>query len=334
METLLDHARPVDGGLAWPDVPSRADADPTLYSGGAGIVVALVEGHRHTGDQRYRDAAERGADLLETALAEEDSAALHFGATGVAVALAAAGRSPAPALDRVRRMRDGQWSTDPAELMGGNAGIALGALACGEPDLAETAVEPDLHAAEPTADGVQWEVRAGQTGRPHHISHGTLGIVMAVGAVAEVTGRADLLELARAGAADVVGRNTAGPDGFLVPHSDPPYKPHLNPRWAYGRRRHGPAGDAQVFRAARTQVTGDASGTALGTAAGNDHHDIRAAAAVAARLLGQQRTLLRHCRGARAGLRPHRGAGRRSGVRRDVGGRPGGPRRPRAVVQP
>jgi hypothetical protein len=146
--------------------------------------------------------------------------------------------------------------------MGGNAGIALGALACGEPDLAETAVEPYLHSAEPTADGVQWEVRSGQAGRPHHISHGTLGIVMALAAVAEATGRTDLLELALAGAADVVARNTAGTYGFLVPHSDPPFKPHLNPRWAYGWC-HGPAGDAQVFRLLG-RATGDPAWTALG----------------------------------------------------------------------
>ena len=75
--------------------------------------------------------------------------------------------------------------------------------------------------AEPTAGGVQWEVRAGVPARFHHVSHGTLGIACALAAVGHAAGRDDLVRLALEGAADVVSRNEAGPDGFLVPHSDP-----------------------------------------------------------------------------------------------------------------
>ena len=260
LEAVLDHARPVDGGLEWPGAPSGSEADPTLYQGAAGIVFALVEGYHHTGDQRYGDAAERAADRLAATVDQVESVGLYAGLTGTAVALAAAGRSPAAALDRVRASRD-DWG-EPAELMRGYAGIALGALACGAPDLAELAVEPYLRTAQPTPHGVQWEVGWLVAGRLHHISHGTLGIVAALATVAETTGRADLLELAMAGAADVVARNAAGTDGFLVPHSDPPYKADRNPRWAYGWC-HGPAGDAQVFRLLG-RVTGDASWTQLG----------------------------------------------------------------------
>lgn len=85
--------------------------------------------------------------------------------------------------------------------------------------------------------------------RSHHITHGTLRIVGAA------TGRDDLIELALAGAADVVSRDEAGPAGFLVPHSDPPHRPDLIERYSYGWC-NGPAGDAQVFRLLGA-VTGD-----------------------------------------------------------------------------
>lgn len=112
--------------------------------------------------------------------------------------------------------------------------------------LAVLAVTPYLRTAEPTAGGVHWEVRVGTPARFHHISHGTLGIVYALAAVGRAADRSDLIELAVAGASDVVARNEADAAGFLVPHSDPQHKPHLIERYSYGWC-HGPAGDAQVF---------------------------------------------------------------------------------------
>ena len=76
-----------------------------------------------------------------------------------------------------------------------------------------------------------------------------------------MTGRAALTAAALAGVADVVARNEAGPDGFLVPHSDPQQVAPGLERYAYGWC-HGPAGDAQVFRLL-SQLTGDASWRSL-----------------------------------------------------------------------
>ena len=106
----------------------------------------------------------------------------------------------------------------------GNAGIGLGALQAGDLDLAVTAVTPYLTTADRTACGVNWAVRPSPA-RSHHLAHGTLGIVYALAAVGDAAGREDMVEMALAGAADVVGRNEAGDDGFLVPHSDPPHRP-------------------------------------------------------------------------------------------------------------
>lgn len=146
------------------------------------------------------------------------------------------------------------------ELLVGNAGIGLGALWAGDVDLAVMAVRPYLAAANSTAHGVNWPVRPSPP-RSHHIAHGTLGIVYALAAVGQAAAREDLTELALAGAADVVSRNEAGPEGFLVPHSDPQHRPDLIERYSFGWC-NGPAGDAQVFRLL-ARLTGDPVWTEL-----------------------------------------------------------------------
>ena len=47
----------------------------------------------------------------------------------------------------------------------------------------------------------------------------------ALTAVGREPGRPDLLDLAVAGAEDVIARDEQGLAGFLVPHSDPPDRP-------------------------------------------------------------------------------------------------------------
>jgi hypothetical protein len=192
-----------------------------------------------------------------------NDSSLYFGLTGVAVALRAVGRDDAAdqALRRVRSLFDGKRWDKMFELLMGNAGIGLGALRAGDLDLAVLAVTPYLATADRTPRGVNWPVRP-SAARSHHVAHGTLGVVLALAAIGDATGRDDLVELFLAGAADVVGRNEAGPDGFLVPHSDPPHKPEVIERYSYGWC-NGPAGDAQVFRLL-ARVTGDRAWTGLG----------------------------------------------------------------------
>ncbi|MGW1721960.1 lanthionine synthetase LanC family protein [Streptomyces sp. NPDC002306] len=257
---LLGAARDTgDGGLAWPVRPSDAATDPMFYNGTAGVVPALLEAWRHFGDDTYADAALRAARSLAAAVDDHPDDSLYFGLTGIALVLRTVGRDLADAasgaaadraLERVRSRFDGERWGELFELMGGNAGIGLGALAAGDADLAVLALEPYVRTAEVTSAGVSWEFRRGAPARLHHISHGTLGIAYALASVGAELGRADLVELARAGVADVVARDEAGPAGFLAPHSDPQYLPDLIERHSYGWC-HGPAGDAQVFRLLR-----------------------------------------------------------------------------------
>src|SRR6202451_2717098 len=81
------------------------------------------------------------------------------------------------ALEIVSSRFDGERWSDQFELLGGNAGIALGALQVGDHELALTAVSPYVERAEATSTGVQWEVhfevparlggRAARTSSPH-----------------------------------------------------------------------------------------------------------------------------------------------------------------------
>jgi LPS sulfotransferase NodH len=258
LDWLLGSAQSTEAGLTWAATAATAsgdETDPTLYQGSAGIVLALLEAQRHFQDDRYGDAAIRGAAAIAAAVDSADNCSLYFGLTGMAVALHAVhaqlGDTPAAAaadraLNHVRSRFDGQRWSEMFELLFGNAGIALGALHAGDIELAVLAVAPYLRTADPTPGGVNWPVRPSPP-RSHHIAHGTLGIVHALAAVGAAADRPDLIELALAGAADVVARNEAGPAGFLVPHSDPPHRPDLIERYSYGWC-NGPAGDAQVFR--------------------------------------------------------------------------------------
>lgn len=259
-----------DGALAWTTRPSDDELNPMLYGGTAGIVPALLEAWRHFGDDSYADAAVRAARGLADRVDDVEDDSLYFGRTGMALALwavhtelgdTAAGAAARRALELVRSGFDGERWGELFELMGGNAGIGLGALAAGDADLAVLALEPYLRTAEKTPWGVTWQHRSGVEARVHHISHGTLGIAYALAHVGHATGRADLADLALAGVANVVARDQDGPDGFLVRHSDPQYRPDVIAPISYGWC-HGPSGDAQLFRLLR-DLTADPAWTAL-----------------------------------------------------------------------
>ncbi|HUZ42718.1 MAG TPA: lanthionine synthetase LanC family protein [Acidimicrobiales bacterium] len=263
LDWLVASARVTEHGVAWADTQSADDLNPNLYNGGAGIVMTLLEAYRHFDDDRFGDLALATSRDLGVMLDTWEHCSLYFGLTGMAVALQAvhevlgdslARANALKALHLVRARFDGERWSDQFELLGGNAGIGLGALRVGDTDLAVMAVTPYIQRAEKTKAGINWEVREGTPARFHHISHGTLGIVEALAAVGAAAKNPDLIDLALAGASDVVSRNESE-DGFLVPHSDPQHRPELIDRHSYGWC-HGPAGDAQVFRLLAA-VTGD-----------------------------------------------------------------------------
>jgi lantibiotic modifying enzyme len=256
LEWLASSAQQHGDGIAWTGNAGAEEVDPTLYSGGAGIVLAFLEAHRHFGDERWAELAALGARGLAADVDGWEHRSLYWGTTGIAFALHSvarqlddrdAGRKAEQAMAQVGATFDGERWGPQFDLLGGNAGVALGALALGDVDLAQLAVAPYLRTWEATAHGVTWENRRGIVPRRHHMAHGTLGIAYALAATGHATGRVDLLDLARSGVEDVVSRNDADAGGFLVPHSDPQQDPDRIDRYSYGWC-HGPTGDAQAFR--------------------------------------------------------------------------------------
>jgi hypothetical protein len=236
--------------------------DYSLYHGLAGSALCLLEIDRHLARDSYAPRIARCGELLTRAIGDLEDASLYLGLTGLAFALGELGWNTGAdeALAKVRRLYDGTRWNEMFELMMGNAGVALGALSAGDVELAVQAVEPYVASADPTAHGVNWAVRPTPS-RSHHLAHGTLGIVYALCAVGEAARRDDFIELSLRAAADVVSRNVAGDEGFLVPHSDPPHRPDLIDRFSYGWC-NGPSGDAQAFRLLH-HVTGDSQWTLL-----------------------------------------------------------------------
>jgi lantibiotic modifying enzyme len=208
VDWLVAAGRGTSTGTVWPDVAGGVEPDFMLYSGGPGVVVALLEAHRHFGDERLAAAATKGALAVAAAIESTRDSSLYFGLMGMAFALRATGEALGTrefdsavetAVQLVRsRCQDRRWG-DFYELLGGNAGIALGALALGEPELALLAVEHYRHTAEPTAGGVTWQTGAMFESRLHHISHGTLGIALALAATGSATAEPALNDLALAG---------------------------------------------------------------------------------------------------------------------------------------
>ncbi|WP_020133506.1 lanthionine synthetase LanC family protein [Streptomyces sp. 351MFTsu5.1] len=265
-----------DGGLVWPSAPSETEPALALYDGTAGIVTVLLEAWRHFGDASWADLALRAGRGLTAAVDSLDDDSLYFGRAGVALMLhtlheelgdTVCGAAADRAMALVRSGFDGERWGELFELMGGNGGIGLTALAVGDPEFAVLAVEPYLRAAERTEWGVTWPHRPGTEARMHHMSHGALGIAYALARIGYATGRADLVESALAGVADVVARDQDGPDGFLVRHSTPQFRPDLIEPISYGWC-HGPAGDAQIFRLLR-DLDRD-TGRNIGRDAGSD----------------------------------------------------------------
>jgi hypothetical protein len=80
LDWLLGMARDTGTGLAWTSTPSDDELNPTLYSGTAGVVLALLEGQRHFDDEVRVGTPARFHHL-------------SHGTLGIAYALAAVGRA-------------------------------------------------------------------------------------------------------------------------------------------------------------------------------------------------------------------------------------------------
>ncbi len=254
LEWMAAQARDTgDGGIGWPEWPTSPAVEDCLYAGTPGIVVCLLDAHAATGEQRCAELAIRGARHLAAVIDAVPDSGLYVGLTGYAFALASVGKEldDAPAAEAARRATrvvaerfDGERWNPYTELINGHAGVALGALACDDLELATTACDALRRLARHTEQGVDWDVGLGGHS-VHHMSHGTIGIAYALAAVGAATNRPDLIELALAATRQVLSLADRADGGFRLAHSDPPMPG--SDRYPLGWC-HGPTGDAQLFR--------------------------------------------------------------------------------------
>jgi hypothetical protein len=310
--------------LAGPDCPDGLSAGPSLYSGGAGVVLFLLELANVTGEAAHRDEAVAAADYLAASLplpaeVKEEGAGLYSGLAGIALALdrtaaatgearfqTAAARCRTLLCDAAVPVGAGVTWGDTTDIIGGAAGIGLylldaadsGALGApggrtGEIDpLAErcrtTALRAGLRLIErglpvapvqpvplvpqppvpPATEGKRGATvpaAAGPAGTGGHppaaagpalkwpmdskfprlmpnFSHGTAGIAYFLATLYLSTRRPELLEAALAGARYLISVADTTGDGCLIFHDEPD-----NPHLYYLGWCHGPVGTARLF---------------------------------------------------------------------------------------
>ena len=188
-----------------------AMADDGVFTGWAGVAVALRAWSRAAGDEA---AAEAAAQVTAQ----------------IAGRVLAAADGPAGCTD----------------IISGDAGILLVLIADGSATAARAAhalADRLVATAEPGPDGPHWRMTADWPYIMPGFSHGTAGTAYALAAAGQALDRADLLDAARRGAGTLlaIGQHD---DGWAVPVAVPPRPTGLAVMYGWC---HGAAGTARLF---------------------------------------------------------------------------------------
>ena len=146
LDWLLTVARQSGTALSWATTPDDDEPHPTLYSGTAGIVLALLEGYRHFGDglgSPWRPCGAPARSRRRWTGSGSSRPCTRGWPEWLSRCMPSARcwETPPPAWLRIapwtgsRRFDGTRWGPQ-FELLGGNAGIALGAPATGDIELA------------------------------------------------------------------------------------------------------------------------------------------------------------------------------------------------------
>ncbi|MDT5027300.1 MAG: hypothetical protein QOE61_3726 [Micromonosporaceae bacterium] len=185
--------------------------DDALFSGWAGVAVALRAWSRVVGD---------------------------------ATAAAAAAQVTSQIAERILQASDDL--SRYTDVISGDAGILLALIA----DDSDTAVRAAhvladrlVEMAEPGPTGLHWRMVAGWEYLMPGFSHGTSGVAYALGAAGRILHRRDLVDVATRGA-DALLAVGHHPDGWAAPLAIPPRPrgPAMNYGWC-----HGPTGTVRLF---------------------------------------------------------------------------------------
>jgi lantibiotic modifying enzyme len=257
-------------GLIWlsgPERPDGLDSEHSLYQGGAGVILFLLELARATKDESYREEAAAGVAALSAWLPRKlrvdwGEHGLYTGVAGVGFVLARAaeaglGEEASAAAQRCRELvlaaatpagAGIEWSAT-TDVVAGSAGTGLYLLDLGRRGdtealaTAEKAGRRLLELAIPHAPGrTKWRMDPTFAREMPNFSHGTAGIAFFLARLHAATGRREYLDAAVAGARYLQEiANTSG-GGCLVYHNQPD-----GPDLYYMGWCHGPAGTARLF---------------------------------------------------------------------------------------
>jgi len=286
-EDWIDHAWRVErwlrsvrvvtpSGVVWPADPrDPATVSWSMYTGTTGVVPFLLEMYHVTGDRAVLDEARAGADALLASLPSVDADAdcgLYTGLAGIGFVLAETWRATDDARYRAgaRRVVDAlharavrpagsagvEWN-DSADIISGNAGIALFLLYAADHlgadaaiDLAARASHRLIETGRPAAGGTEWAISPRVANRYPNFSHGAAGAGYTLATVYERTRDGTLLDAARSAAAylDAVADRA---DGCKVFHHHPGGEDLFYLSWC-----HGGAGTSRLWHRLAL-VTGD-----------------------------------------------------------------------------
>lgn len=257
-------------GLIWlsgPDRPEGMDSSNDLYSGGAGVVLFLLELARVLRDPARRQEAARGADYLLASLpatlhVDEGESGLYTGVAGVGFALLRAYQQLGDEAYRegARRCRDlihasakpagagVQWG-EVTDVISGAAGTGLYLLHLARDqgdeasrDLAVRAGKRLVELGVAEGGGLKWRMDPTFERLMPNFSHGTAGVAYFLATLHRDTRVPELLAAARAGARYL--QSIAVQDGgfCLIRHHEPEDEKLYYLGWC-----HGPVGTARLW---------------------------------------------------------------------------------------
>lgn len=260
-------------GILWltgPERPEGFDTAPDLYTGGAGIVLFLLELARATGDKAHREEAAAGADALIAGLPEKiridrEENGLYTGVAGIGFTLFRVYQETGNDAYRQAALRcrelihaaaqtagaGVQWG-EVTDIIAGSAGTGLYLLdrarTSDDPASRELAVKAGLRLIElgipdgPGGEGRKWRMEPSFARLMPNFSHGTAGVSYFLATLHRETGRQEFLDAARAGARYLQSVADTTGDSCLIFHDEPDNKNLYYLGWC-----HGPVGTSRLF---------------------------------------------------------------------------------------
>lgn len=251
-------------GLVWPKRPAKDQhVEYGLYYGVSGVILALLDAYRTTGDAGMLADACRGADALGHHVGSETEAGLYSGLAGECIALLRvfeetgnehyrdhACRATRRLAELARHTGGGLDWNGYTDVMVGTAGIGLALLevsvCCGQPESIEMACRAGhrlLDLAIESDDGAHWLMEAGAKSYMPNFSHGTAGVGYFLAQLFVATGEPGFLRAAERSARHLIDIAQPSDGGGIRVYAGLPDRQDV----FYLGWCHGPAGTARLF---------------------------------------------------------------------------------------